>query len=63
MPKVYCADDGCMYNDRNLCKAKAINLSWNSIVTVWEGRREFHTCRTRESPAEYRRRKEGEKDS
>lgn len=55
MPKVYCADDGCMYNDDNLCRAKKINLAWHSVVTVWDGRQEFHKCKMRKSPAEYRR--------
>lgn len=61
MPKVWCADDGCRFNDgRNKCTAKEINLSWHSVVTVWEGRKEFHNCKMRESPAEYRRRMEEE---
>ena len=58
MPKVWCADEGCMYNFDHVCKAKVINLSWNSVVTLWDGRQEFHKCRTRESPAEYRRKAE-----
>ena len=49
MPKIYCADVACRYNnDENACTAPKVELSWNSIMTVWEGRREFNTCRTRE---------------
>lgn len=55
MPKVLCADDGCMWNDENRCTAKKINLSWHSILTVHDGRQEYHRCKMRESPAEHRR--------
>ena len=58
MPKVWCADDGCRFNDRNLCRAKQIKLSWHSVVTVWDGRQEFHKCKMRESPAQYMKRME-----
>lgn len=45
--KIYCAAIDCKYNnDKNVCTAKSINLSANSVMTVWEGRQEFNTCRT-----------------
>lgn len=47
-----------MWNDEHLCKAKEINLTWASVVTLWDGRQEFHKCRMRESPAEHRRKEE-----
>lgn len=57
MPDVKCADDGCRFNDgTGRCTADKIALSWHSIVTVWDGRQEFHRCKMRESPAQYRRR-------
>ena len=50
MPKVYCADYGCKFlNDNGICTAKKVALSWNSVYTVHEGRKEFHKCKTRES--------------
>ena len=60
MTKVWCADNGCRFNDENLCTAKKINLSWCSVMTVHDGRQEYHRCRMRESPAEFRRKKEQE---
>lgn len=45
MAKVYCAEITCKYNDRNLCKAKTINLSAASITTVNEGRKDVWFCR------------------
>lgn len=55
MPRVWCADEGCLYNNEHRCTAKTINLSWHSVETLWNGRKEFHRCRMRESPAEHRR--------
>lgn len=59
MPDVRCADMGCRFHtDDDRCTADKIELSWHSIVTYWDGRQEFHRCKMRESPAQYRRRKE-----
>ena len=65
MAKIICADEGCIYCDnKHRCTAKEIRISWNSIMTVWDGRQEFHRCKTRISPHEYReslKKKEEEK--
>jgi len=62
MSKVVCADVGCRFNDDGKCTAKKIELSWHSVVTLWDGRQEFQRCKQRESPAQYRRRTETEKN-
>lgn len=63
MSKVVCADVGCRFNDDNgKCTAKKIELSWHSVVTLWDGRQEFQRCKQRESPAQYMRRMETEKN-
>lgn len=56
MGKIYCADLRCKYRDdkTGLCKAKEINLSSNSIMTLYEGRREFNTCKTMEESEQYK---------
>ena len=55
MSKIYCADTSCAYNnDKGVCTAKKVALSWHSVVTLWEGRQEFQRCKTRETSAEYR---------
>lgn len=47
MTKVRCADVACKYHgDHDICTAKSINLSWSSIMTMWDGRQDFHQCRT-----------------
>ena len=47
MPKIYCADVGCAYNnDKGVCTAKKVALSWHSVVTLWEGRQEYQRCKT-----------------
>ena len=52
--KVICADVSCVYNGgKNICQAESVRLSWNSVMTVWEGRKEFNTCQTREVSTEY----------
>lgn len=52
--KIVCGDVSCKYNgEKNICRAKHVRLSWNSVMTVWEGRKEFNTCRTREVSTEY----------
>ena len=55
MSKIYCADVGCSYNnDKGICTAKKVALSWHSVMTLWEGRQEFQRCKTRETSMEYR---------
>ena len=55
MSKIYCADTGCTFNnDKGVCTAKKVALSWHSVVTVWEGRQEFQRCKTRETSAKQR---------
>lgn len=51
MAKVWCAENECKYNDRNLCKAKEINLAAGHMHTVHEGFRPVWTCRTFEESA------------
>lgn len=53
MPRIICADLRCKYNKNKKCTAKEVNLSSNSIVTLWEGRKEFNTCRTMEYSDEW----------
>ena len=46
MTKVYCADVSCKYvNDKGVCTQKKIGLGWSSVVTVNDGRQEFHRCK------------------
>lgn len=55
MTKIYCADVECLFNnDKCVCTAKEVALSWHSVVTVWEGRQEFHRCKMRETRKERR---------
>ena len=45
--KIYCAAMDCEFNnDKGVCTAKKIALSANSVMTVWEGRQNFNTCKT-----------------
>ena len=45
--KIFCAAIDCKYNsDKYICTAKTISLSANSVLTVWDGRQEFNTCKT-----------------
>ncbi len=55
MSKIYCADVGCRFNNnKGVCTAKKVALAWHSVMTVWEGRKEFQKCKTRETSAEHR---------
>ena len=55
MAKIYCADVGCAFNnDKGVCTAKKVALSWHSVMTVWEGRQEDQRCKTRETSKEHR---------
>lgn len=53
MTKVYCADVSCKFcNDNGVCTQKKIALSFHSVMTVHEGRKEFHRCKTYEESKE-----------
>ena len=56
MTKVLCADVACKYHgDNDVCTARKIKLSWNSVMTTWEGRQEFHRCKTFEESETYKK--------
>lgn len=43
--KVYCAMTECKYNnDKTLCTADIIGLSYHSVMTYHDGRQEFLKC-------------------
>ena len=45
--KIYCAAVDCAFcNENGRCTAKEVCLSWNSVVTMNDGRQTFNTCRT-----------------
>ena len=46
MPKIYCAAVECEWNKDGKCKAQTVALSANSIMTMWDGRQDFNTCKT-----------------
>ena len=46
MTKITCAENRCQYYKNGRCQAKEINLTANSIMTLWEGRKDFNTCKT-----------------
>ena len=49
MTKVYCADVSCKFcNDHGVCTQKKIALGWSSVVTLHDGRQEYHRCKTYE---------------
>lgn len=53
MTKVYCADVSCKFcNGNGVCTQKKIALSFHSVMTVHEGRKEFHRCKTYEESEE-----------
>lgn len=55
MAKIYCADVGCCFNnEKGVCTAKKVALSWHSVMTVWEGRQEFNRCKTRQTSKKQR---------
>lgn len=52
--KVICADVSCVHNgDKNVCQSPSIRLSWESVMTVHGGRREFNMCKSRKVSHEY----------
>lgn len=56
MASVKCADISCKYlSERGTCKAKKIELSWHSVATMNEGRKEFLRCKQHEESADYKR--------
>lgn len=47
--KIHCAASECKFcNEKGLCTAKEISLSWHSVATKWEGRQEFNRCKSYE---------------
>ena len=45
MTKIICASVDCKYNnDKNVCTAKKVSMSWQSVMTVYEGRQEYLRC-------------------
>ena len=46
MPKVYCAAIDCAFNNDGRCRAKEIELSDHSIMTMWQWRQRFNRCKT-----------------
>lgn len=52
--KIYCVDSSCAYNnDKGVCTAKKVTLSWHSVMTVHDGRQEYNRCKTREPGKRY----------
>ena len=58
MTKITCAENRCKYYKNSRCTAKEINLTANSIMTLWEGRQDFNTCKTYEESEESKLMKE-----
>lgn len=49
MTNIICANSLCKYNnDKNVCTAKTVEMSWHSVMTVHDGRQEFLKCKTYE---------------
>lgn len=53
MARLYCGDASCKFWDRNKCRSPKVTMNWTSVMTVWEGRRDFLICKTREESEEY----------
>ena len=53
--KVYCANDWCKFNKDDVCTAKEISLSFNSVMTYWDGRQQFNKCKTYEESEEIKK--------
>lgn len=58
--KIYCASIECEYNDPETgrCKAKTVCISSHSIMTVYDGRQDFHRCKTFQLSEQARQMKE-----
>ena len=55
MTKIKCPSGECKYNSKsNICQAKTISLSWQSIMTKWEGRQEYWKCKEYEPSDKYK---------
>lgn len=52
MTKIICARIECKYCKNRQCQAKEINLTADSIATLYNGRQEFNTCKTFEESEE-----------
>lgn len=49
MTKIFCSDSSCKFiNDQGRCTAKTVTIGWSSVMTVYEGRQDFHRCKTYE---------------
>ena len=47
MTKIYCADPTCEFcNEKGVCTQRTVCLSYHSVVTVWDGRQEYHRCKS-----------------
>ena len=55
MTKITCAENRCKYYKNSRCQAKEINLTANSIMTLWQGSQDFNTCKTFEESEESRK--------
>lgn len=56
MTKIICANASCKYNnDKNVCTAKKISMSWQSVMTLHEGQQEYLKCKQYEMDDEYKR--------
>ena len=53
--KVVCATLECKWNDDGVCELKKIELQWNSVVTLWDGRQEFNRCKMYEESDDAKR--------
>ena len=54
--KVYCSNLKCKYmNDKNMCKNKEIELEFNNICTINQGRQDFLKCKSYEKSEVYAR--------
>lgn len=53
MTKIHCGCIKCKYNKEGICTSKEISLAHNSVLTVYEGRKEYNSCNNKEDSAEY----------
>ena len=44
--KIYCSDMLCKFNEDGICKSKTVALSAYSVITLYDGRQDFHKCKT-----------------
>lgn len=55
MTLIYCADSSCAHQgDDGVCNADSIRMSWNSIMTLHDGRQTFLKCKNYEESDEYK---------